>query len=454
MRRTPRDLPAPPELPSFRVEADPEERAQSDAERHVGTGLTLHSVELEEARIDSDAVKVVRRLERAGFQAYLVGGCVRDLLLGGKPKDYDVATSARPEDVRALFRNCRIIGRRFRLAHVHYPGNKIIEVATFRRTPQLEAPEDDTEIVEDLLIRNDNVFGEAHEDALRRDFTINALFYDIDRKQVLDWCGGMAHIAGRTIDTIGDPEVRFREDPIRILRAIKFAARADLGIAPHVYDAMVTHRHDLGRSARPRLFEEIARLMRGGAAHRSMWLFWETGCMAVLLPELSTFLDDDEGTEGGVELFFRRINVLDRLTKERGAPLDDLVLWSSLLAEPIAEACEGSKDIAGSVHDFLDPILARIAMPRRVIDSMAKLKLMTAAIRRGKIARVARSELLDSALTVLEIEATARGHATQIIHDLRAEYVRPQAASRGERGERSGRSRGGRGRGDRPRTPQ
>src|SRR5687767_6896894 len=173
------DLPPPPELPSFRVESarklgDEDQDGPSVLDRHEGTKLSRHDAPLEDDAIDADAAKVVRRLERAGYQAYLVGGCVRDLLLGGRPKDFDVATSARPDDVRALFRNCRIIGRRFRLAHVLFGGGKVVEVATFRRNPtEAEADEDD-----DLLIRSDNVFGEAHEDALRRDFTINALFYD------------------------------------------------------------------------------------------------------------------------------------------------------------------------------------------------------------------------------------------------------------------------------------
>src|SRR5580658_811826 len=195
------NLPAPPDLPSFTVgevanAAPLQTRRRVDrsdmTERYIGTGLARHDVALEDERIDPDAAKVVRRLERAGYEAYLVGGCVRDLLLGGKPKDFDVATSARPEDVRALFRNCRIIGRRFRLAHILFGAGKIIEVATFRRNPAMEPPEDEpAEGLDDILIRSDNVFGDAHEDAVRRDFTINALFYDLDRHQVLDWCGGM-----------------------------------------------------------------------------------------------------------------------------------------------------------------------------------------------------------------------------------------------------------------------
>src|SRR5687768_5860067 len=340
MRRTPKPDPPPrPELPSFRVESGGNDRPSgpdlSIESRHDGTSLSRHNAPLEEDAIDSDAAKVVRRLERSGYQAYLVGGCVRDLLLGGRPKDFDVATNARPDDVRALFRNCRIIGRRFRLVHVLFGGGKVIEVATFRRSPiidadALEASPGDV----DLLIRSDNAFGEAHEDALRRDFTINALFYDLDAGQILDWVGGMADIERRVVRTIGEPETRFREDPIRILRAIKFAARLDLGIDPDVYDAMVFTRASLARAARPRLFEEILRLMRGGGAHRSMWLAWELGILSVLLPELATFLDDDAG-DGDASRVWKLLAEVDRRTVERGAPFDDIVLSTLLLLEPM-----------------------------------------------------------------------------------------------------------------------
>ncbi|HEV8245444.1 MAG TPA: hypothetical protein VGP93_06740, partial [Polyangiaceae bacterium] len=211
----------------------------------------VYPVEFEEGRIDSDAAKVVRRLSRHGYEAYLVGGCVRDLLVGRSPKDYDVATSARPDDVRRLFRNSRIIGRRFRLVHVLFGGGKVIETATFRRAPEV----DDDRGGDDLLIRNDNVFGEANQDATRRDFTINGLFYDLERRVVLDWVGGMPDIERRTVHTIGDPVVRFQEDPVRILRAIKFSARIDFGVSPEVYDAIVLCRDTLRRAAKPRLFE-------------------------------------------------------------------------------------------------------------------------------------------------------------------------------------------------------
>ncbi len=453
------NYPPPPDLPSFTVEADrPVDGEAHDAavlERHVGTGLVRHDAPLQESLIDADAAKVVRRLERSGFQAYLVGGCVRDLLLGGKPKDFDIATSARPEDVRALFRNCRVIGRRFRLAHILFAGGKVVEVATYRKNPATEPPEevDSSLPEEDILIRSDNVFGEAHEDALRRDFTINALFYDLDRRQVLDWCGGMQDIKDRTIHTIGDPGVRFREDPIRILRAIKFAARRDLGIDPEVYDAMVAYRDALGKAARPRIFEEILRLLRGGAAHRSMWLLWEIGAMALLIPELAAFLDDDEGTGGGGERFWRKMDAIDQRTKELGRPLDDVVLFTTLLREPLEEACEGAGDKVESAYEFLEPIIERIAMPRRIADAMRRIVAMQPRLAKGSLGRLGKTELIMPALDVLELDRMARGISTAQIDEMRTQVPPPEPGAdrglpradgrRGDGGRRGGGRRGG-----------
>jgi poly(A) polymerase len=402
---------------------------EAAAQRHDSTGLQRHDAPLDEDGIDPDAAKVVRRLERSGFQAYLVGGCVRDLLLNGRPKDFDVATSARPDDVRGLFRNCRIIGRRFRLAHVLFGGGKVVEVATFRRNPTNVLGEGESDEEDDLLIRSDNVFGEAHEDALRRDFTINALFYDLDRRQVLDWCGGMPDIQRRTIRTIGEPAVRFREDPVRILRAIKFAARLDLAIDPHVYDAMVGSRAELARAARPRIFEEILRLMRMGGSHRSMWLMWEIGAMAILMPELSAFLDDDEATDGGSIRFFKKMGLLDKKTREDGA-MDDIVLMTTLFYDVLEEAAAGMRDLMGAVNDFLDPVIDRIAMPRRIADAIRRIMFMVPRIIAGKVGRFARTDLYLPALDVAELVVASRGQSTAAIETLRREALPPLPSPR------------------------
>lgn len=365
----------------------------------------VHHIELDEERIDPDAAKVVRRLVRSGYEAYLVGGCVRDLLLGRRPKDFDVCTSARPDDVRRLFRNSRVIGRRFRLVHVLFGGGKVIETATFRRAP--EADEDRSG--DDLLIRNDNVFGEAHQDARRRDFTINALFYDLERSEVLDWVGGMPDIERRAVHTIGKPLVRFLEDPVRILRAIKFSAKLDLGITPETYDAIVEARKALARAAKPRLFEEILRLMREGAAHRALFLCWETGVLDVLLPELSTFLADRSDDDDRV---WQLLQEIDRRTLESG-PLDDVVLWTVLLSEPLLEACDGARDRVETAHDFLEGVVDRLNVPRRIAESIRRIVALMPRLESGRGGRFSRTPLYPIAMQVLDIYRAALGDAAE-----------------------------------------
>ncbi|HYP78031.1 MAG TPA: polynucleotide adenylyltransferase PcnB [Polyangiaceae bacterium] len=366
-----------------------------------------YTVEFEEGRIDPDAAKVVKRLTRAGYEAYLVGGAVRDLLIGRSPKDFDVATSARPDDVRRLFRNSRIIGRRFRLVHVLFGGGKVIETATFRRPPEQDSQREN----EDLLIRNDNVFGEAHQDAYRRDFTINGLFYDLDHNLVLDWVGGMADIQRRAVHTIGTPVVRFQEDPVRILRAIKFAAQLDLGVTPEVYDAIVICRGALRKAARPRLFEEVLRLLRSGASRRAFWLAWETGVLDVLLPELSTYLADLPEDDNSV---WRILQEVDRTTQERKSPLDDTVLWAMLLLEPMREACAGEKDRVEAAYAFLEPIVDRLNVPRRIADAVRRIVALMPRVEAGRTGRFARTQLYPALRDVVELRAAALGEREPI----------------------------------------
>src|ERR1700730_365295 len=223
--------------------------------------------------IDPDALKVLYRLRQFEHVAYLVGGSVRDLLLGRRPKDFDIGTSAHPYQVKKLFRNCWIIGRRFRLAHVKF-GAKIVEVAPFRR--QVEPGE---EVVQDgvpapeaggLLVHHDNTFGTPEEDAFRRDFTINALFYDIATFSVIDYVDGLADLEAGIVRSIGDPEVRFREDPVRMMRAVALAARLDFTIDPPVLEAIRPHRHSIATSAPPRLLEECYKILRSGWAEKQL----------------------------------------------------------------------------------------------------------------------------------------------------------------------------------------
>ncbi|EYF01745.1 polynucleotide adenylyltransferase PcnB [Chondromyces apiculatus] len=366
-----------------------------------------YHVVFDDQRLDPDVQKVIRRLTRHRHEAYLVGGCVRDLLLDRRPKDFDVATSARPEEVRDLFRNSRIIGRRFRLVHVLFGGGKVIEVATFRRNPKEDGDE-----ASELLIRNDNVFGAAHEDALRRDFRINALFYDLEARQVLDWVGGMEDLRRQVVHTIGGPETRFREDPIRILRALKFAGRLGFGITPDVYDAIVFCRDVLALAARPRLSEEILRLMRGGQARRTIYLAWETGVLDILLPEVSALIYDDRGDDGPGQRMWRLLDFADRRTAE-GRPLDDTVLWTLLLLEPMKEACDGARDRAGAVADFLEPLIERLAISRRYADGMRRIVAVLPRLTSGRAGRFARTEIFQASVEVAAADLAARGLSTE-----------------------------------------
>jgi poly(A) polymerase len=291
--------------------------------------------EIPENLLDPDAVKVVRRLRRAGHQAYLVGGCVRDLLLGIGPKDFDIATSAHPNQVKDTFRNSRLIGRRFRLAHVFFRGGKIVEVSTFRANPLDEL----ADLPADLLIRHDNVFGNEQEDARRRDFTINALFYDVDEGRVVDHVGGKADLAARRVRTIGNPFVRMREDPVRILRAIRFASKCAFEIEPETLAAMKAHVHEIPRCAPPRVMEEMLKLLRSGAARRCFELLREVGALRILLPPVAAYLERRGPEEA--ERHLRALEALDAHVRVGEIPSDAVLLATLLAPLPRAGAPGG-----------------------------------------------------------------------------------------------------------------
>ena len=238
-------------------------------------------------QIDPDALRVLYRLHQNSHVAYLVGGSVRDLLLGHRPKDFDIGTSAHPYQVKRLFRNCWIIGRRFRLAHIKF-GTKTIEVATFRRQlspeelaaaeaqPPQGIPIDGAEADGHVrLLHRDNTFGTPEEDAFRRDFTMNALFYDIGSFSIIDYTGGLDDLNRRLIRSIGDPAVRVVEDPVRMLRAVAMAARLDFTIDPPIDAAIAAHRGDIAKSAPARLVEEFYKLLRTGSAERAFRMLAE-----------------------------------------------------------------------------------------------------------------------------------------------------------------------------------
>jgi len=273
--------------------------------------------------IDPDALRVLYRLHRAGYKAYLVGGSVRDLLTGRTPKDFDIGTDARPQDVRRLFRNSRVIGRRFRLAHVIFEGGKIVEVSTFRRRPEPEEAEQGQTGDADLLIRSDNTFGTPAEDAVRRDFTINGLFYDIATFAVIDWVGGVDDLEQRLVRTIGDAEIRFREDPVRMMRACEFAARLGFEMTPEVRAAIEENRQEIRKSAAPRVTEELLDPLRRGWGAATYRLWSQSGLLGEIFPELDREVG---GKARGENLFWKMLAETDR-RRSAGEVLSDSVLF-------------------------------------------------------------------------------------------------------------------------------
>nr|WP_199041852.1 polynucleotide adenylyltransferase PcnB [Dyella sp. ASV24] len=249
--------------------------------------------------ISKAALRVLYRLNEAGYQAYLVGGAVRDLLLGGHPKDFDVATSATPDEVKKLFRNCRLIGRRFRLAHVVY-GPEIIEVATFRGTGEEEG-EGDRHIVDGRIVR-DNVWGTIEEDALRRDFRVNALYYDISDFSVRDYVGGVKDVEDRVLHLIGDPATRYREDPVRMLRAVRLAAKLDFRIDAAAAAPFAELGPLLADAAPARLFDESLKMFLSGHGLKSFHMLEQTGLLKFMFPATARALKrGDEALRALVE---------------------------------------------------------------------------------------------------------------------------------------------------------
>jgi poly(A) polymerase len=396
---------------------------------HRGPEVVHHPVALQD--LDPDAVRIVRRLARFDYTAYLVGGCVRDLLLELNPKDFDIATSATPRQVKRLFSNCRIIGRRFRLAHVYFQNGKIVEVATFRardaadngpELPEPEPPPAAVDDADDLLIRDDNVFGTPEEDALRRDFTINALFYDVNAETVIDHADGLGDLRRRLVRTIGDPIVRFREDPIRILRAIKFAARLDFTIEAKTLAALRQTRSEIPKAAAPRILEEFNRFCRSGAGKRSFALAFETGVFEVILPELSATYG-----EGGPErrILFALLDAIDARWKS-GRDVYPGEIFSALLfcavapglgltIDPKSAAKRDGRDGRTQVDDALRPIAVRLRIARKdqehtrqALTTLARIVPLKPMRRGAKVALMRRPAFGD-AMAMLEALAPVLG---------------------------------------------
>ena len=326
--------------------------------------------------ISQAALKVLYRLKDSGFHACLVGGGVRDLLLGREPKDFDVATDATPEQVKEVFRNSRMIGRRFRIVHVRF-GREIIEVATFRAG---HTEGSDENLSESGMLLHDNVYGSIEEDALRRDFTVNALYYDIRDFSVIDYADGMQDLEQGLLRLMGDPETRYREDPVRMLRAARFAAKLGFGIEDSTRAPIEDLADLLADIPAARLFDEVLKLFLSGHAVASFEKLRQYGLFEKLFPDTESSLATQEH-EFPHTLVLKGLENTDTRVAE-GKPVTPAFLFAVLLWEPVRlrwlalQADEGLAPftaLQAACTDILERQVARVAIPRRFSTPMREI---------------------------------------------------------------------------------
>lgn len=345
------------------------------------------------ANISPNALKVLYRLKSAGFEAFLVGGGVRDLLLDRHPKDFDVVTNADPDQIRDLFRNCRLIGRRFRLAHVRF-GRDIVEVATFRATNVTEADDDDRAHTDSGRILRDNVYGTIGEDVWRRDFTVNALYYNITDFSIWDYVDGVRDVRARTLRLIGDPEKRYREDPVRMLRAVRFAAKLDFTLAPETAAPIASLGSLLKDVPSARLFDELLKLFQSGHAVRSFEVLIQYDLLRYLFRDTQALLETADRDK--IVDFIRRglANTDQRVREDK--PITPMFLYALFLWFPIRALArrlesEGWND-GQAMLEASQRIVAtqQTAFPRRFSSPMKELLTMQWRFGERQGARAAR----------------------------------------------------------------
>lgn len=353
--------------------------SQPDSPAHQPRIIPRAEHPISRSNVLSSALKVLYTLKDAGFQAYLVGGGVRDLLLGREPKDFDVATDALPDQVKDLFRSCRLIGRRFRLAHVRY-GRDIIEVATFRATG--ESAEGDIVKTDEGRILRDNAYGTIETDAWRRDFTVNALYYNIRDFSVVDYTGGMQDLKDGVLRMIGNPAQRYNEDPVRMLRAVRFAAKLGFRVHPDSEKPIFELADRLQEIPPARLFEEVLKLFLGGAAAETYDMLRRYGLFKHLFPDASAVLSTEE--QGFPHVFIGRAlaNTDERVLQ--GKPVTPAFLFAALLWEPLramaeklrADGMDEMQALLEASTEVLRRQAASVAIPKRFTLTMREIWFM------------------------------------------------------------------------------
>ena len=410
------------------------------------------------ALISDSALKVLYRLKDAGYASFLVGGCVRDLLLGREPKDFDVVTDASPEQIKELFRNARLIGRRFRLAHVRY-GQDVIEVATFRAAPHTgkEDGESDDDVDATGRLLSDNVFGTQDQDAVRRDITVNALYYDISDFTVKDYTGGVADLKAGVMRMIGDPGTRFREDPVRMLRVVRFAAKLGFKIDP----ATAAPLHDLGHLllnvSNARLFEEVLKLFHGGYALETYEMLRHYDLFRFLFPLTEDSLAGEDQNFPRMLLPQALANTDQRI--EQGKPVNPAFLFAAMLWEPvrldmerrIAKGAPAFEALAQASEGVLREEVRHVAIPKRFSFPMREIWDLQSrfARRQGKHAfRLMENKRFSAAYDFLLLRVHAGEEAQELAdwwtrfqevdEDARAEMVRTVVPVQGAEGGEGG----------------
>lgn len=366
-----------------------------------------HGIEIQ--LIDPDALYVVRKLRQAGFEAYIVGGSVRDLLTKNIPKDFDISTSARPEQIKSLFgRNCLLIGRRFRLAHIRF-GHKIIEVSTFR-----------TGESEGELIVQDNQWGTPEEDVLRRDFTLNGLFYDPSNQTIIDYVGGWEDLRKHTLRSIGDPVIRFKQDPVRMIRLLKFQARFGFSICPEAREALRLCREELAKSSPARVLEEIFRMLESGSSYKFFHLLTDAGMMNMIFPALTRFMNDNRE-----ESIYHYLKGADEMNlRNLKNPLDRGILAACLVFPLLEHEVKRqflNKDLIPNITEIIgisSTVVRNFALssfshfPRRISTAMNfiianQFRLTPPAIKKNTKPKLLRNKEFALALGFLKIRAIA-----------------------------------------------
>lgn len=352
-------------------------KEQPSVKKHQPTIIPRQAHSISRADINPNALKVLYRLHGGGYEAYLVGGCVRDLLFGYRPKDFDIATNAHPEEVRKLFKNCRLIGKRFRLAHIVF-GKDIIEVATFR-THHEKAHEKQAKSSHHGMILRDNVYGTIEDDVWRRDFTINALYYNIADFSVVDFTGGMQDIKHKLLRIIGNPEQRFTEDPVRLLRAVRFLGKLKLHVSPETEKLLNQMSHLLQHVSPARLFQEVLKLFHEGATVSTFQLLEKYHFLEYLFSQTQERLHQPETRK----LLDEALASTDARVQE-GKTVSPAFLLAVLLWRPVlqqasrlqAEKLPFFVALEQALHIVLNDQTKQLAMPRTLVVSIREICIL------------------------------------------------------------------------------